>query len=324
MIIMQNKKYSAVSASFEALTPDTLRMLQIIAETGSFAAAARHLDLVPSTLTYRVRQLEDALDVLLFDRSSRQAIPTDAGRELLREGLRLLEDMGAIASRIKRIATGWEAQLTIAVDTIIAPSAIMELCEAFLETNPPTRIRIRDEALSGTIQTLESGLADLAIGIPDQAQILGKDIHQHPIGTVGFIFVVAPHHPLAQAHEPLGTEMISRHRIISVADSIQRGSGVTIGLSHGQDVLTVPTMSAKLDAQMRGLGCGFVPEPMARPYLESGRLISKRVEQPDRKTHARYAWRQGKTKPGRALSWWLEQLSKPTTRLALLEHHRSK
>jgi DNA-binding transcriptional LysR family regulator len=45
-------------------------MLQVISEAGSFAAAARHLGLVPSALTYRVRQIEDALDVLLFDRSS--------------------------------------------------------------------------------------------------------------------------------------------------------------------------------------------------------------------------------------------------------------
>ncbi len=135
--MMQNKKQNISRSTYEALTPEALNMLQAIAETGSFAAAARKLDLVPSALTYRVRQLEDALDVLLFDRSSRQAKPTDAGRELLREGMRLLDDMNAIASRIKRIATGWEAQLTISVDTIIAPSAMMELCEAFLATNPP-------------------------------------------------------------------------------------------------------------------------------------------------------------------------------------------
>jgi len=200
----------------------------------------------------------------------------------------------------------------------------MELCEAFLATNPPTRLRIRDEALSGTIQTLESGLADLAIGIPDQAQIFGKDVHQQTIGTVRFIFVVAPHHPLAHESEPLQPEQISQHRMVSVADSIPRGTGVTIGLSLGQDVLTLPSMAAKLDAQMRGLGCGYVPEPMARPFLDSGRLIAKRVAQADRETHARYAWRQGKIQLGRALSWWLEQLESPTTRQALLEHYRTK
>ncbi len=56
-------------SSRDVLTPDSLAMLQAIAETGSFAAAARSLGLVPSALTYRVRQIEDALDVLLFDSS---------------------------------------------------------------------------------------------------------------------------------------------------------------------------------------------------------------------------------------------------------------
>ena len=48
-------------------------MLQTVARQGSFAAAARELGLVPSAVTYRVRQIEDALDALLFDRASRQA-----------------------------------------------------------------------------------------------------------------------------------------------------------------------------------------------------------------------------------------------------------
>ena len=62
----------------DVLTPAALSMLQVIAETGSFAAAARAINMVPSALTYRVRQIEDALDVLLFDRSSRQAQLTEA------------------------------------------------------------------------------------------------------------------------------------------------------------------------------------------------------------------------------------------------------
>jgi DNA-binding transcriptional LysR family regulator len=62
------------------LTPDALLMMDTIARTGSFAAAARELGKVPSALTYSVRQLEESLDVLLFDRSSRQAQLTAAGR----------------------------------------------------------------------------------------------------------------------------------------------------------------------------------------------------------------------------------------------------
>ena len=216
------------------LTPEALCMLQTIAATGSFAAAARELGVVPSALTYRVRQMEDALDVLLFDRSSRQARPTAAGKELLAEGTKLLEEMDAIANRVRRVATGWEAQLTIAVDTVISRAAIMELCEAFLAENPPTRLRLRDEALSGTAAVLDNGLADLAIGVPDVAIMLSPDLHHHPIGNLTFVFVVAPHHPLAQAAEPIAPADIARYRIITVADSIPRGDGVTIGVGWAQ------------------------------------------------------------------------------------------
>jgi DNA-binding transcriptional LysR family regulator len=61
-------------------------MMDTIARTGSFAAAARELGKVPSALTYSVRQLEDALDVLLFDRSSRQAQLTAAGERAAARG----------------------------------------------------------------------------------------------------------------------------------------------------------------------------------------------------------------------------------------------
>ena len=68
-----------MSRSTDVLNPDALRILGAIARAGSFAGAARELGLVPSALTYRVRQIEEALDVLLFDRSRRQARPTPAG-----------------------------------------------------------------------------------------------------------------------------------------------------------------------------------------------------------------------------------------------------
>jgi DNA-binding transcriptional LysR family regulator len=160
----------------DALTPDALAMLQTIASAGSFAAAARALGMVPSALSYRVRQIEEAMDVLLYDRSSRQARLTEAGAELLREGRRLLDDLDAVANRVKRVATGWEPQLTLAVDSIIAKPAVMELCAHFRALHPPTRIKLRDETLSGTLEALTSGQADLAIGV---AEVHLQDGHNH-------------------------------------------------------------------------------------------------------------------------------------------------
>jgi DNA-binding transcriptional LysR family regulator len=303
----------------EVLTPQALALLQAVAETGSFAAASRELGLVPSAVTYRIRQIEDALDVLLFDRSSRQAKLTDAGDELLREGARLLGEIDAIAHRVKRVATGWEAQLTIAVDAVISCSVMMELAQAFYALKPTTRLRLRDEALSGTLEAVTSGQADLALGVllepGTSSGILSKEL-----GEILFVYAVAPHHPLAAAKEPLKDEAMRKHRIVAVADSVQQGVALTRGVLEGQDVLTVPTMRAKLDAQLRGLGGGFVPEPMARPYIQTGRLVVKEVQRSPRTIALRYAWRTS-TSPGRSLQWWLGQLESPATRRALLEQH---
>lgn len=304
----------------DVLTPDSLTMLQVIAEAGSFAAAARQLGLVPSALTYRVRQIEDALDVLLFDRSARQAKPTEAGAELLREGGRLLQDIDAVANRVRRVATGWEPQLTLSVDGVISPHTMLELVEAFYARSPPTRLKLRDGIMTGTREALTSGRADLAIGVSGTASDVAG-LQQELLGDLLFIYVVAPHHPLAAMPEPITDAVLLRHRAVAVADSAQRG-GMTMGLLGGQDVLTVDTMQAKIQVQLRGLGGGFLPEPMVRPYLEAGRLVAKRVARPERQVRLHYAWGgPGFTAPGRALQWWLQQLQSPTTRKALLENH---
>ncbi|MET4578975.1 LysR family transcriptional regulator [Ottowia thiooxydans] len=304
----------------DVLTPDAFRILQAIAQAGSFAGAARALGVVPSALTYRVRQIEDALDVLLFDRSSRQAIPTAAGTELLRQGERLRGEVDAVVNRVKRVATGWEPQLTIAVDGLIAHPALMELVCDFLDLNPPTRLRIRDEILSGTVDALSSGRADLALGA-----ILGPsnaaDLKARPLGIVRFVYAVAPHHPLAALPEPLSDAELQKHRAIVVSDSTQSATTQSFGLLEGQDSFVVGSIAAKLDAQLRGLGAGFLAEPMARPYLQTGRLIARQVERSTREISLSYAWRASGS-PGKALAWWLEQLERPITRHALLEQHR--
>jgi len=303
----------------DVLTPDSLAMLRTIADNGSFAGAARTLGMVPSALTYRVRQIEDALDVLLFDRSSRQAKLTVAGHELLREGARLLAEVDAVANRVKRVATGWESNFTIAIDSIIHRTVILELCEAFFALNPPTRVKLRAETLSGTLEALTSGQADLAIGLTaDAATTAGFQLR--PLGASRFIYAVAPHHPLARETDALSDELIRQHRAVAVADSVQRGSGVTLGLLGGQDVFTVPNMQAKLEAQLRGIGSGFLPECLAAPYIKTGRLVEKRVERAEMTVaHLSYGWRKTSgSARGKALKWWLEQLDSPKTRAALL------
>jgi DNA-binding transcriptional LysR family regulator len=297
-------------------------MLRTVAEQGSLAGAARAPGLVPSALTYRVRQIEDGLDVLLFDRSARKAVLTEAGRELVLEGNRILADLEAVAQRVKRVATGWEPQLTIAVDSLIAQRTVFELTEAFFALAPPTQLKLQRETLSGTLEALQAGQADLALGVVvEQASASG--IHSKLLGEVPFVFAIAPHHPLAALPEPLSDALIAQHRAVAVADSTRSGRGVSLGLLIGQRVLTVSDMQAKLEAQLRGLGCGFVPQCLAQPYIETGHLVPKRTERATRLSKVSYAWRTGvrKTPVGKALAWWLKQLDSSTTRHALLYAH---
>ncbi len=323
-----------MSDSRNALTPDALAMMDAIARTGSFAAAARELGKVPSALTYSVRQLEEALDVLLFDRSSRQAQLTAAGAELLQEGRRLLQEMDAVANRVKRVAQGWEAALAISVEDLLSLPTVFELVQAFCELRPQppaaagarvapaTRLRLRTEVLAGTWEALVTGQVDLAIGVSGEFANPGG-IELRPLGDVPFVFVVAPHHPLAAGQAPIGDAELVQHRAVAVADSAQRLTPITVNLLPGQDVLTVPNMRAKIEALLRGLGCGFVPEPMARAQLEAGRLVRRSTARGEFVARMHYAWRaeRGAAGLGRALQWWLGQLESPATRRALIERH---
>ncbi|MFG6439327.1 LysR family transcriptional regulator [Roseateles sp. LKC17W] len=308
-----------------ALTPEALSMMDTIARTGSFAAAAREMGRVPSALTYSVRQLEDALDVLLFDRSSRQAVLTSAGQELLVEGRRLLQELDAVANRVRRIATGWESELTLVMDDAVARRAVFDLMEAFYAqrlddgTPPPTRLKLRVEVLAGTWEALLHGQADLALGVP--AQAASSNIHCEPAGELEFAFCVAPHHPLAELPEPLTAAQIAEHRIVAVADSARTLAPITVGLLPGQDVLTMPSMATKLEALLRGLGCGSLPVSMVRRHLDAGRLVRKATYEGRRSGVMHYAWRDTGQAPGKALAWWLDKLRSEATRRALLEQH---
>ncbi|MEN9880783.1 MAG: hypothetical protein RIQ55_1429 [Pseudomonadota bacterium] len=299
------------------LTPELLEMIRLIAQTGSFAAAARALGKVPSAVTYSVRQLEEQLDVLLFDRRSRQAQLTEAGAALVKESERLLSELASVALRIKRVATGWEAEFNIAVDSIVTERAMLDLVGDFLAQKSPTRIRLLRETLSGTWEALVSGRADLAIGVADQ-QVTAAGIQNAPLGELPFLFVVAPGHPLAGVAGPITDDLLRDHRMVALADSARQMTPMTVGLLPGQDVLTVPSMALKIEAQMRGLGCGYLPEPLIRDALANGQLVEKERIPVRRPAVLSYAWRVPAGQGGPAQRWWLERLGLARTRQALL------
>jgi DNA-binding transcriptional LysR family regulator len=297
---------------------DSLRALDAIDRLGSFAAAAQELDRVPSALTYLVRKLEGELDVLIFDRRGHRAQLTPAGRELLREGRELLRSADQLERHVRRVASGWEIELRIAVDRILRYDALLALVERFYAEASGTRLRLSGEVLSGTWDALLSQRADLALGttrVPGATESTPGYPVRH-LGNFEMAFAVAPGHPLATAPEPIPARELQRHRAVAVADTARNIPAMTVGLLRGQDVLTVSTLQEKVLAQVAGLGCGYLPLGLALPELEAGRLVVRLTEQPRIESPLYYAWN-GAAR-GKALAWFLEALEDPAVRVSLM------
>jgi DNA-binding transcriptional LysR family regulator len=290
------------------LSLDALLVLDAIDRKGSFAAAADELHRVPSAITYTVQKLEQDLDVPLFDRRGHRAKLTAAGRELLDEGRHLLRAAGELESRVKRVATGWEAELRIAYDDVIPLGGMLRLIEAFYRDPCPTRVRIAVEVLGGCWDALAGDRADLAVGASGEGPA-GGGYSVREMGSIEWDFAVAPRHPLASAPEPLKSEDLSRYRAVAVADSARNLPPRTLGLLSGQDTLTVPHLRAKLQSQVMGLGVGNLPRYLAEPEAKAGRLVIKLTEEPRLETPLYLAWRTAHR--GKALQWFVKRLQQP-------------
>lgn len=303
------------------LSFESLRLIDAIARRGSFAGAADELGRAPSAVTYAARKLEDDLDVLLFDRRGYRARLTAAGEELLREGRRLLEAADDLRRRVQRVAKGWESELRIALDSVMPFERLLPLLGAFCDA-APTRLRIAHEVLGGTWDALAGGRCDLAIGASTigPAAGHGAGFRTRRLGTIRFVFAIAPVHPLAAAASPLTAAQLRAQRQIVVADTSQQLAPRTSGLLGSADTITVPSMADKIAAQVAGLGVGYLPLHLIGEHLAAGRLLVKSTD--SEREHGEslplyVAWRADAR--GKAINWWLERLSEPAVQASLLE-----
>jgi DNA-binding transcriptional LysR family regulator len=294
------------------LSLDALAVLDAIDRRGSFAAAAAELHRVPSAITYQVQKLEQDLDAAIFDRRARRARLTPAGRELLDAGRRLLEAAAMVERRVRRVASGWETELAVAVDAMIPWSRVWPLVAAFYrhcDANAAahTRLRLLHEVFGGAWDALADGRADLVLGAAGDPPP-GGGYRMRVLAESLQVFVVAPTHPLAAAPEPLSEAAVMRHRAIVAADTSRRLAARSLGIVAGQPTLTVPDLETKRVAQVIGLGCGFLPAHIAADDVASGRLVAKQVESPQDPVRLHVAWRE--SRPGNALAWWIDAVSR--------------
>ena len=289
------------------LSFEVLQVLDAIDRTGTFASAAEKLHRVPSSLSYLVQKLELDLGVKLFDRSGRRAILTHAGRVVVEEGRRLLEAAEDLECKAKRIQYGWESELHIAIDGIVPFDLLWDHIDTFYKLKLDTRLHLSKEVLGGSWDALLTRRADLVVGAAGDPPTI-PNLVAKPIGSLRHVFVVAPDHPLAAVPGPLTLDTVAQHRAVAIGDTSRKLAPRAIALAANQDVLTVPTLEAKLAAQIKGLGVGTIPECLAAEPLCRGELVQKEVIGMRDVTHFYLAWRGDET--GKALRWWVDQLDR--------------
>ena len=289
------------------LSLEALQIIDAIDRRGSFSKAAQELHRVPSTISYTVARLEEDLDLQVFERNGPRILLTAAGRELLKEGRYLLKAASDLEQRVKRVASGWETELAIGMDSMFSALALGEDIDAFYQVAQRTRLRLVQETLSGAWEALLDRRVDLLVGVAGEGPAGGGYVAR-PIGQMGFVFAVAPGHPLAGHAEPLGRGDLQQHRAVVVGDSARNMAPRTVGLLLGQDALTVPTMQLKYQFQLAGFGFGFLPEPCARAAIAQGRLVEKQVEEGRAAETFYVAWRSGDE--GAALRWWRARMQR--------------
>ncbi|ACE83565.1 transcriptional regulator, LysR family [Cellvibrio japonicus Ueda107] len=285
-----------------AITLEALRVLDMIDKKGSFGAAAEALFKVPSALSYTVQKLESDLGINLFDRSKQKARLTAAGRLLLEQGRQLLQAATAIEESVQQLESGWETQLRIAKDTVLPLAPLLLQINAFNQLDKRVAISISEEVLGGTWDALVAERCDLALGASGE---LPKGIFEYrQLGVVEFVFAVAPNHPLCLHQGPVDAAAIRAFPTIVIADSSVSTPGRSSGLLESRQVIRVANTQAKIQAQVMGVGVGFLPKHLVADELHNGSLIALDCSVPRPPIPLYLAWRKGNN--GKALRWFVE------------------
>ncbi|RMH39880.1 MAG: LysR family transcriptional regulator [Gammaproteobacteria bacterium] len=252
-----------------AVDLESLHILVMVVESGSFAAAAERLNRPQSAISYHIKKLEEQLGVILFDRSQYRATPTKEGTAIAQEARRLLNQAHYIQRLADRFEQGWEPELELVIDGALPMDPVMMALKHLTSPDIPTRIEVRVEFLGGVQSRFERDEADL---------MLVKDFVAKPglvataLPAIRNWLVVSPEHPLAQMRR-VRREQLIQFVELTVNDSTDSASMVTDAHQFGGErVFYLSGFIYKKRALEMGLGFGWMPEFLVREELKSGRL----------------------------------------------------
>lgn len=250
------------------VTLTQLRAFIVVSREGSFTRAAEVLGTSQPSITTSIQHLENALELKLFDRSTKALRLTKASKSFLPAIERLVNELDTTLSDLHSIAGGTSGSVAVAVLPSITATVLPATITSFSNAFPKIRIALRDDNSSGVQERVRNGEVDLGVaGRVEQSVGLNfEPLIRDPFGVV-----VHKSHPLALEKGPINWEELGGYPFISfAADTGIRPLLDT--LKHVPENIAVPwievsNIATVLSLLNRNLGIAALPELAVSPLM---------------------------------------------------------
>jgi DNA-binding transcriptional LysR family regulator len=254
-----------------------LHWLTVLAEQGSYTAAAARLHVSKAAMSQRIAELEQAVGVPLVRRTTRSMQLTEAGERLVRD---LKSSYDAIAQSFlgaKDTAAEPQGLVRVTAPVALARQQLVPMIAEFLLAHPRIRVELD---LSDKLSSLASEGFDLAIRHASAA----PDTHvAWQLCLTGSVSVASPAY-LENHPAPLEPQELADHACLhyprgrdEVVWSFEKGSPGTRAHRRVSVAVSGPLAAnnseALRDAAAAGLGIALIPDFSAKALLASGALV---------------------------------------------------
>jgi DNA-binding transcriptional LysR family regulator len=250
---------------------DVLCFVQVV-DRGGYTSASRSLGLPKSTLSHRIRALEDDLGVTLLNRTSRRVSMNEVGRQFYHYAETLLQAVEAAEDAVRQRAIEPSGVIRITTATEIAQFALRELVPTFLRKHP--KVQIVEITTDALLDIVADGF-DLALR-GHSAPLQNSSLVQRSIAHAPW-YIFAGKEYLDEKGVPMTPEEIEQHDTLAI---VRSGSPNWELIGPKNRRCVVPTaprfqsnnMVALKEAACANLGIIALPGYMCRDELAAGKL----------------------------------------------------
>ena len=254
------------------VTINQLRAFVAVCDQGSFSGAARKLARAQSAISHAIKALESAFDVELFERNTRKAQLTAAGRSLLPDARAVISRTEERKNRAGAIAKAGVPQVSVAVDAYFPRAHLVDGLRTLQEEFPTAAINLRITTMQGGEKLVLEKVCALAVTINDVPEVNPQAIERHWLREEEMVTVCAPSYPLASTPKPIPVDEFGRYIQVIVTDN-QPGAEESQQGVAGKRQWLVNDLGAKRDLLKAGLGWGHLPRHLVSEDLASGALV---------------------------------------------------